>query len=512
MGRWCRIVSAYALLVVAASAAPVTLEGSWREVAALDGTIGRLGNSIALDSGICAVGAEFDFVDSLAAGAVYVFEAVDGDITEWEFSTRIIPPDDGRRSHNEKFGYTVSVSNDLCAIGSLGNGVPPVVYVYRRVAGVWELEGVLGPSDYPDGGGAFAEVISLSGSICVVGAYGDSDKGRRAGAAYVFERDGSGHWSQTAKLYGSEIEEYDRFGTSVAVDGDICVVAAARNAARNVLRANAYAFRRDANGTWTQEAHLTHSEFYSSQQYHYVPLALSANLCLLVEQEAFPFETDYTGVAHIFRREGTTWEREGMLPLPDDLWGFRSIASVSISGLWCALAATMDDTTRSVLIYHRESAGNWVLTDRLRGSGVESEEASDFGSSMSMDGSLLAVADGFAQWDGSVAAYILKSSLPLSAESPADSSPLPITCAPNPCNHVTNVVYTLPSASRATVRVYTTNGQLVCTPFDGVAHAGENMVRWNGLDRFGRHVHSGVYLVRVVSEFGSGVAKVTQLQ
>jgi len=59
--------------------------------------------------------------------------------------------------------------------------------------------------------------------IAVVGAYGDDPAGAYAGSAYVFVRSGTA-WTEQAKLTASDGAGFDRFGTSVAVDGNTAVV------------------------------------------------------------------------------------------------------------------------------------------------------------------------------------------------------------------------------------------------------------------------------------------------
>ncbi len=68
--------------------------------------------------------------------------------------------------------------------------------------------------------------VAMDGNTAVVGAPGSNSN---AGAAYVFvftEADDDGVWSQAAKLTAPVPATGDKFGTSVAIDGDIIVVGA----------------------------------------------------------------------------------------------------------------------------------------------------------------------------------------------------------------------------------------------------------------------------------------------
>jgi len=68
---------------------------------------------------------------------------------------------------------------------------------------------------------------------------------------------------------------------------------------------------------------------------------------------------------------------------------------------------------------------------------------------------------------------------------------------PNPFNPVTTIPFKLPIDERALIRVYTIDGKLVRTLVDGNLPAGEHTAVWDGTDRAGRPVASGVYLYRM---------------
>lgn len=73
---------------------------------------------------------------------------------------------------------------------------------------------------------------------------------------------------------------------------------------------------------------------------------------------------------------------------------------------------------------------------------------------------------------------------------------------PNPFNPGTTIRYTLPRAERVQLRVYDVHGRLVRTLRDGSEPAGDRRVEWDGRDRSGQPVASGVYLYRLTTESG----------
>jgi hypothetical protein len=70
---------------------------------------------------------------------------------------------------------------------------------------------------------------------------------------------------------------------------------------------------------------------------------------------------------------------------------------------------------------------------------------------------------------------------------------------PNPFNPRTTVSFSLMESAPIHLAVYRVDGSLVATLVDGYRHAGRHEVVWDGTDRSGCRVASGVYLCRLVS-------------
>jgi hypothetical protein len=87
------------------------------------------------------------------------------------------------------------------------------------------------------------------------------------------------------------------------------------------------------------------------------------------------------------------------------------------------------------------------------------------------------------------------------------ASPLALTVSPNPCNGSASVSFTLPAPGEATVGVYDVAGRLVSELHSGAVAFRESRLRWNGTDRAGRPVASGVYLVRLRHGLSTETAK-----
>ena len=71
---------------------------------------------------------------------------------------------------------------------------------------------------------------------------------------------------------------------------------------------------------------------------------------------------------------------------------------------------------------------------------------------------------------------------------------------PNPFNPTTNIIYMIPENSYVSLNIYNLTGQKIITLNQGYLEPGAYMVQWDGLDRLGIPVSSGVYLYTLESK------------
>ncbi len=83
---------------------------------------------------------------------------------------------------------------------------------------------------------------------------------------------------------------------------------------------------------------------------------------------------------------------------------------------------------------------------------------------------------------------------------------------PNPFNPTTTITYELPKEGALELSIYSLSGQKVQTLVNGVQTAGIHRVQWNGTDRSGRKVASGVYFYRLNSQNKVLVRKMILMQ
>jgi uncharacterized cupin superfamily protein len=93
------------------------------------------------------------------------------------------------------------------------------------------------------------------------------------GSAYIFEKTGIDDWTFVQKISSSDQGDYDRFGWSVAIDGNYAVVGAYAEdqdaAGINTLSraGSAYIFERDEEGVWSEVQKIVASDRDTSDEF-----------------------------------------------------------------------------------------------------------------------------------------------------------------------------------------------------------------------------------------------------
>ena len=187
--------------------------------------------------------------------------------------------------------------------------------------------------------GRFGGSVSIDGEYCIIGASSDDSNGSSAGSAYLFRyKDGS--WVEETKLTASDGDEMDFFGSCVSVSGDYCIVAAYADEDNGYNSGSAYVFKRDGTD-WVEQAKLMASDGFE-YQYFGRSVAISGDYCV-VGANGDGDKGFFAGAAYIFKREGTDWVEEAKLTASDgsrkDYFGW----VVSICGDYCVVGALLDE-------------------------------------------------------------------------------------------------------------------------------------------------------------------------
>ena len=107
----------------------------------------------------------------------------------------------------------------------------------------------------------FGSSVSYSDDTLAVGAANDGNVRNQRGAVYIFEKDSNEVWSQTLKISNNSggagllninLEDNDRFGSSVSILDDVLVVGAYEDDDGGLNKGAVYIFEKDSNGEWSQ--------------------------------------------------------------------------------------------------------------------------------------------------------------------------------------------------------------------------------------------------------------------
>jgi len=235
-------------------------EGNWIETAKLlasDGDIqDSFGRAVSISGDIAIIGSSRDDDNGAESGSVYIFKKDDSG--NWNEETKLLSSDGAA---GDRFGIAVGISGSTAVVSAYFDDDNATdsgsAYIFERdSSGSWAEEAKL----LPDDGGItfddFGTSVSISGDVALIGVPEDDDNDPGSGSAYVFEKDGSGEWNQTAKLLPSDGDANDKFGFSVSVFGDVMLIGAYADEANSSFSGSAYIFRRDDTGLWNEEEKL----------------------------------------------------------------------------------------------------------------------------------------------------------------------------------------------------------------------------------------------------------------
>lgn len=160
----------------------------------------------------------------------------------------------------ERFGNAIDIDGTTLVVGASGtidgqSPFPGRAFVYEWIGGAWEYQATLTSNGLRDGD-RFGASVAVDGDVIVIGVSRALDeRGRNTGAAMVFEHPAEGWRSTnqpTAVLFPSRGETGALFGAGVDVSGNWIFVAAPQADSNVIDSGVVYAFRRDGQA-WTEE-------------------------------------------------------------------------------------------------------------------------------------------------------------------------------------------------------------------------------------------------------------------
>ncbi len=356
------------------------------------GSTGYFGQSVAVEGDVALAGAPFE---NGVRGAAYVFRRNEDGAEEWGRVKRLAR---AGGAYDDHYGMSVGVDGDTAVVGAFGvDSYLGAAYVYYRNEGGADNWGLAAEITATGGqaGDRFGYSVAIDGDTIVVSAYSADSN---TGAAYVFARNEGGQdsWGQMAHLTATSSLGVSYFGWTVAVDGDTIVVGAPST---DISRGAAFVYSRNQGGadSWGQVAEITATggvatDFFGGS------VAIDGDTIAI---GASGKDSD-RGAAYLYGRNVggmDGWGLTAVVSASDRVSNDEFGTSVDIDGDTLAVGVPYDDdlgsSSGSVRIFRRNEGGadSWGETARLLPS---DGAATDFlGGSVAIDdGTVVAGAHG----------------------------------------------------------------------------------------------------------------------
>jgi choice-of-anchor B domain-containing protein len=295
------------------------------------------------------------------------------------------------------FGSAVAISGDEILVGRpgmvLGFPMPAsqtgAIHVYRRGSGGGWTEASAVAAQGLSLEDGFGASISVEGNLMAVGAPGT---GESRGAVYIFERDGSGRWTERGRLTAAKAEAGEQLGRSVAIRGSV-VLAGAPGHAKNQGRV--VVFRRGSGaGAWTEQGVLVGSSASPAERFG-AAVILDGNRAVIGAPGQVFGDSAGAGRVVIFSRSGDGWLKEATLAARngDRARGLGAALLLQAGELYAAAPGT-DSMAGAVYRFRSAGSTKWEQAGRL--TAATREHPAFFGGALAADGSDLLVGAPFA--------------------------------------------------------------------------------------------------------------------
>ena len=352
------------------------------------------GWSVAIDGDTALVGAYGTTVEGhVQQGAAYVFTKTDG---IWNLAATLTASDGTTFDH---FGERVALSGNIAAIGAYqAGGSKGAVYVFSGSGSHWTQKARL-VADDGAANDCLGWSVAATGQTVLAGAPFVMTGNVQTGAIYAFAPSG-GTWAETQKFYPDDIESGDGFGSAVAADGTMAVVAAdGARVGANDGQGAAYIYDLDG-GTWTQQAKLVADDGAAFDNFGR-SVAVSGSTVLVGAPYAVVDGNAFEGAVYVFGGGGASWQQAQKLVASDGAADGYFGWSVAVSDDTALVGAGSYNMARPGEAYSfARSAGAFEETHAYAGDGGGVD---DYGWSVGVSGSDALVGEPFANVDGSFA-------------------------------------------------------------------------------------------------------------
>jgi hypothetical protein len=354
------------------------------------------GFSVKIDGDKALVGAYKSNINNNNTGSVYFYKFIDG---IWVLTQRLLPND---TSSGQQFGYAISTFNNRALITALlddENGINSgSVYEFDLSFNTWNQNSkITSNTNIGAAYDTFGSSVSLSGNKALIGSPFDDDNGHNSGAAYLFELI-NGEWVLIQKIFASNGKEYDFFGYSVSLSGNMALIGSPQISTElSNGNGQAYVFER-INNKWVESQVLSANDGTTGDNFGFA-VSLDLNKALIGANEDKIGSSRKKGSAYFFDyTQSTGWIETQKIIVENDNGSNLFGSSVLISGDKAIIGApkkTQNDSNIDGAVYvlaFDPDSNLWSHTQLLTSTYFsESTIRANFGTSLDLNGTRLII-------------------------------------------------------------------------------------------------------------------------
>ena len=442
--------------------------------------------SINSDGTIVAIGAQYNNGDEMhsTCGHIRVYKNQSG---IWEQ----IGSDIDGESDSDRFGYSVSISDDGSIVGISAPYAWPAGYVkiYENQSNEWvQIGNTIYAVDGPGISDLYGWSICLNsnGSVIAIGDIKNDIAGYNAGSVKIFENI-SGIWTQIGSDILGEVA-VDQTGWSVSLndDGSIVAIGAPYNENNGFASGHVRIFKNES-GSWEQIGSDIEGESYSRSGFS---VSLSSDGTIVAIGAYTHSEGGLNaGQVRVYQNISNTWVQFG-LSIDGEAGGDKSGCSVSLNanGTKVAIGAIKNDGNGSSSGHVRVYQNNSGMWEQIGNdiNGQNTADQSGWSVSLNSNGSVVAIGAPLNNTSGVDAGHVRIFGEPYNGI--GDTESYNIQIYPNPTKRI--ITIDIAYYRIQNLKIYDMTGKIIIEKTD---IQGNNTIDLSGL-------RSGIYYISIQTD------------
>ncbi|MEM7334835.1 MAG: hypothetical protein AAF490_22350 [Chloroflexota bacterium] len=236
----------------------------------------------------------------------------------------------------------------------------------------------------------FGYAVDVDGNTAVIGAFSEDTEGIiKSGAAYVYNKEG-GEWLLITKLVPQTLNQYGRFGLSVAIDGDSIAIGSCPNANDGNTSPGTVIMFEKMNGSWTEIQTLIAADREPEDCFGWA-IDMDENRLIVGARNAPKGTTENVGAAYLFEQFAFDWKEvhKFSISASDDQTHFGNDVAIDGNNVIVGAHWGGTDNRGIAYIYTEGSNGSWYTEGTLKSGyegSVDTHTWDRFGFSVDIEG------------------------------------------------------------------------------------------------------------------------------